>query len=47
MPTKVAADATDAVMGLNKNEQEPGGINKETDVTDNQEPKCFHKCQCN
>ena len=36
IPTKVDADATDAVMGLNKNEQEPGGINKNNNVTDDQ-----------
>ena len=41
MPTKVDTDATDSVMGLNDNEQEPGGINKYTDVTDDQEPKHF------
>ena len=34
MPTKVDADATDAAMGLNENDQEPVGINKNTDVTD-------------
>ena len=28
----------DAVMGLNQNYQEPGGINKNSDVTDDQEP---------
>ena len=38
---KIDADATDAIMGLNENEQEPGGINKNTDVTDEQEPKGF------
>ena len=26
-------------MGLNNNDQEPGGINKNTDITDEQEPK--------
>ena len=26
-------------MGLNENEQELGGINKDSDVTDDQEPK--------
>ena len=38
MPTKVDADATDAFMGLNYNVQEPGGINKDFNVTDYQEP---------
>ena len=38
MTTKVNADATDAVMGLNDNDQEPGGINKDTNITDDQEP---------
>ena len=41
MPTKVDTDATDAVMSLNDNEQEPGCINKDTDVTDDQEPREF------
>ena len=36
MPTKIEYDATDAVMGLHENDQEPGGINKNTDVTDDQ-----------
>ena len=39
IPTKVDADATDYFMGLNENEQELGGINKDSDVTDDQEPK--------
>ena len=39
MPTKVDADAMNAAMGLNENEQEPAGINKDTNVTDDQEPK--------
>ena len=39
MPTKVDANETDHVMGLNKNDQEPGGINKKYDVTDDQKPK--------
>ena len=39
IPTKVDTGATDSVMGLNYNEQEPGGIKKYTDVTDDQEPK--------
>ena len=39
IPTKLDIDATDDVMGLNKNYQEPGGINKYVDVTDDQEPK--------
>ena len=33
MPTKVDSDETHAVMGLNENEQEPLGINKNADVT--------------
>ena len=41
IPTKVEADATDAFMGLNENEQEPYGINKESYVTDDQEQKYF------
>ena len=41
MPTKVDTDATDSVMGLNDNEQEPGSINKYTDVTYDQEPTNF------
>ena len=36
MPTKVDSDETHAVMGLNENEQEPVGINKNSDVTDDQ-----------
>ena len=39
IPTKVDADATGEVTGLNKNEQEPGGINKNADVTDWQQQK--------
>ena len=39
MRTKVEDDATDSVVGLNENEQEPGSINKDTDVTGDQEPK--------
>ena len=39
MWTKVEDDATDSVVGLNENEQEPGSINKDTDITDYQEPK--------
>ena len=39
MPAKVNADATDAVMDINKNEQEPGGISKDSGVTDDQEQK--------
>ena len=34
MPTKIEYDATDSVMGLHDNVQEPGGINRNTDVTD-------------
>ena len=41
MPTKVDTYVTDSVMGLNDNEQETGGINKYTDVTDDQEPTHF------
>ena len=41
IPNKLDYGATDAVMGINDNEQEPGGINKETVVTDDQEPKGF------
>ena len=37
--SKVDADATDSVMGLNENEQEPGGIKKDSNATDYQEPK--------
>ena len=36
--TKVDSDSTDYFMGLNNNDQEPGGINKNTNVTDDQEP---------
>ena len=36
MLTKVDYDETHAVMGLNENEQEPVGINKNADVTDDQ-----------
>ena len=32
---KVDADASDTAMGLNYNDQEPGGINKYTDVSYN------------
>ena len=39
IPTRVDDDATDYGMGVNDNDQEPGGINKNTDVTDDQEPK--------
>ena len=39
MLTKVDANATDAFMGLNENDQEPVIINKNTDVTYYQEPK--------
>ena len=35
-PTKVDADATDADIYLNDNDKEPGGINKDSDVTDDQ-----------
>ena len=38
MPTKVDSYATNSVMGINDNNQEPWGINKYTDVTDDQEP---------
>ena len=41
IPTKIDADTTDAVAGLNKNDQEPGGINKNSDVTCDQEKKLF------
>ena len=41
MPTKLDDDATNAFMSLNDNYQEPGGINKNTDVTDEQEPIFF------
>ena len=34
MPAQVDADATYAVMGINENEKNPGGINKDTNVTD-------------
>ena len=34
MPTKVYSDATHSFMGLNYNEQEPGGINKDSNVMD-------------
>ena len=36
MPTMVDADAMDDVMGLNKYDQEPGGIKKCVNVTDDQ-----------
>ena len=39
MPTNVDSDATDYVISLNDNAQEPGGINKDTDVTDDNETK--------
>ena len=39
IPTKVDATKTDDVFVLNKNDQEPGSINKDTDITDYQEPK--------
>ena len=39
MPTKVDANETDHVMGLNENDQEPGGTNKNYYVTDDQKPK--------
>ena len=39
MPTKVDANETDHVMGLNENDQEPGGTNKKYYVTDDQKPK--------
>ena len=39
MPTKVEADATYDVMGLNENYQAPGGINKNIVVSDEQESK--------
>ena len=41
MPTKVYSDAMYAFMGLNYNEQEPVGISKDSNVTDDQEPKYF------
>ena len=48
MPTKVDADATDSVMGINDYEQEREGINKETYVTNDQGPKyVYQKYQCN
>ena len=39
IPTKVDSDTTDAIMGINENDQEPGVINKNTDITDDKEPK--------
>ena len=36
MPTNLDANETDTGMGLNDNDQEPGGINKTSDVTDDQ-----------
>ena len=39
IPNKSDVDATDTVMGLNDNELKPGGINKYTDVTGDQESK--------
>ena len=41
MPTKVDNDATNTSMGINYNEQEPGGTNKYVNVTDELEPKEF------
>ena len=41
MPTKVDADAMDVVIGRSENDQEPGGINKTTNVTHDQEPIFF------
>ena len=46
MTNKVDVDATDSVMGLNDNNQEPEGINKNVNVTDDQEPKNIYKHQC-
>ena len=39
MKTKLDADVMYTVMGINDNEREPGGINKDNDVTDDQESK--------
>ena len=39
IPTKLDAYAMDAVLGLNDNEQDPGGINKDFNVTNEQELK--------
>ena len=36
MRTKIDAGATGDIIGLNDNEQEPGSINKDSDVTDDQ-----------
>ena len=41
IPNMVDTGAKDSVMVLNYNEQEPGGINKYTDVDDDQEPRHF------
>ena len=35
----MGSDATYSVMGINNNGQESGGINKNFDVTDEQEPR--------
>ena len=43
MQTKIDACATDHGMGLNFNDQEPGGISKKTNLTDDQEQKKFSK----
>ena len=39
MTTHVYANSTDAVMVLDKNNQELGGINRKADVTDDQDSK--------
>ena len=39
IPTKVDDGTKYSVVGLKNNYQEPGGINKNTDVTYDQEPK--------
>ena len=39
MPTKLYADSMDTVMGLNEIDQGPEGINKKSDLNDDQDAK--------
>ena len=39
MTAKVDTDSTGSFLGINLNDQKPGGINKNANVTDDQEPK--------
>ena len=38
IPIKLYYDTTDSVVVISYNDQEPGGINKNADVTNDQEP---------